>query len=327
MSGESGGRPGRKRPAPAGRRRGARDPDDSQHEDEPGSGTAVRARDLPVKAEVRRARRKPRGKRTVGELVGTAPTGEQAFKDRDLKRLRAGGWFDELHGLVRGGKEATVYLVTKGETRLAAKVYADLEARSFRNDAPYWEGLRFEDERLARALKRRSRAGRRAQVALWVMREYANLWRLHQAGVRVPVPALPDEASAWAAAGAVVLMEFIGSGDEPAPRLADLRLEPAEAQSAFDQAADMAVRLAELGLVHGDLSTYNLLWHEGQVVMIDLPQVMDVRVGPVAGELLERDISTLTGTFGALGARVDLVELRRRVEAALPEPAPEEHPL
>lgn len=301
-----------------GRGGGAADRVEHAGEGEPGFGTAVRARELPAKAEVRRARRKPRAKRTVAELVGAVAGGEQAFKDQDLRRLRAGGWFDELHGLVKGGKEATVYLVTRGDTRLAAKVYADLEARSFRSDAPYWEGLEFEDERLARVLKRRSRAGKRAKVALWVMREYSNLWRLHRAGVRVPVPALPAEPSAWAAAGAVVLMEFVGVGDDPAPRLADLRLERAEAQAAFEQAAAAMVDLTRLGLVHGDLSTYNLLWHEGRVVIIDVPQLMDLRSGPFARELLERDLTTLAATFGALGADVDPADLRRRVEAALP---------
>lgn len=290
-------------------------------EREPGYGVEVRARELPPKALVRRKRRKPRAKRQVAELVSTGPSGKQTFKDPDLKRLRDRGWFDELEGVIKGGKEATVYLVTRGETPLAAKVYADLEARSFRNDAPYWEGLKFEDERLERALMRRSRTGRKAQVALWVMREYANLWRLHQAGVRVPVPALPAEPSAWATAGAVVLMEYVGEEGEPAPRLADIKLEPEEANSAYAQAAQIAVELAGLGLVHGDLSTYNLLWHRGEVVLIDLPQMMDVRVGAAATQLLDRDLETLTRSFRALGAEVDEDALRQRVEAALP-PAP-----
>ncbi|HRP47548.1 MAG TPA: RIO1 family regulatory kinase/ATPase [Trueperaceae bacterium] len=295
------------------------------HDDHDGHfGVSVRARDLPDKAEVKRTKRKPRAKRTAADLVKTSESGAQSFSDKDLRRLHARGYFDTFVGLVKGGKEATVYLVMRGETPLAAKVYADLESRSFRNDAPYWEALKFEDERLARALKRKSRAGRQAQIALWVMREYANLWRLHDAGVRVPVPALPAEPSAWSSAGAVVLMEFIGTGDDPAPRVADVRLEPAQAQAAYEQAVEIAVSLARLGLVHGDLSTYNLLWHEGEVVLIDLPQVMDVRVGRAASELLARDLNSLAATFEALGATVDVDDLRSRVEDALPDLPPEE---
>jgi len=304
------------------KRRRARRPD--KDEAGAGFGVTVRARDLPVKAEVRRARRKPRAKRQAAELVSPGADGAQQFTDQDLRRLHSRGYFDEFVGLIKGGKEATVFLVRRGETRLAAKVYADIEARSFRNDAPYWEALKFEDERLARAIKRKSRAGRKAQVALWVMREYANLWRLHEAGVRVPVPALPAEPSAWAAAGSVVLMEFVGVGDEPAERLADVRLAPEEAQAAYEQAADLVVRLAALGVVHGDLSTYNLLWHSGEIVLIDLPQLMDVRVGHAARELLDRDLASLTSSFSALGATVDEGALAARVMAALPPEPPRE---
>ncbi len=301
---------------PTRKRRAAKGSD--KDESGAGFGVSVRARDLPAKAEVKRVRRKPSAKRQAAELVKSGADGEQQFTDPDLRRLHSRGYFDEFVGLIKGGKEATVFLVRRGETRLAAKVYADLEARSFRNDAPYWEGLKFEDERLARALKRKSRAGRKAQVALWVMREYSNLWRLHDAGVRVPVPALPAEPSAWASAGSVVLMEFVGVDDDPAERLADVRLEPDEAQAAYEQAADLVVKLASMGVVHGDLSTYNLLWHLGQLVLIDLPQLMDVRVGRTALELLERDLASLGSSFRALGATVDAEALAARVMAALP---------
>lgn len=138
------------------------------------------------------------------------------FADADLERLRLRGHVDELLGQVKGGKEATVYLMRRGDDRLAAKVYADLESRSFRNDANYWSGVHIGDKRIEKALKKRSRAGQAAQQGIWVLREYLNLWRLTEAGIPVPRPALGPEVSECTAAGSVVLMEFIGRDDEPA---------------------------------------------------------------------------------------------------------------
>jgi RIO kinase 1 len=205
---------------------------------------------------------------------------------------------DELVGQVKGGKEATVYLMRRGDELLAAKVYADLESRSFRNDARYWSGVHIADKRVERAMRRRSRTGRAAQHGIWVMREYINLWRLHEAGVRVPRPAIGPSAKECAEAGSVVLMEFIGAGDQPAPRLSDVKLDEAEARSALEQSVEILLALARMGLVHGDFSTYNLLWHEEQVVLIDVPQVIDVRSAQrEAEELLVRDVESLQTSF------------------------------
>ncbi len=220
------------------------------------------------------------------------------FKDPDLERLRLQGHVDELVGQVKGGKEATVYLMRRGDELLAAKVYADLESRSFRNDARYWSGVHIADKRVERAMRKHSRTGRAAQHGIWVMREYINLWRLHEAGVRVPRPAIGPSAKECAEAGSVVLMEFIGEGDQPAPRLSDVKLDGAEAQAALEQSVQILLALARMGLVHGDLSTYNLLWHEGQVVLIDVPQVIDVRSAQrEAEELLARDVDSLLTSF------------------------------
>ena len=240
------------------------------------------------------------------------------FADPDLEGLRLRGYIDELIGQVKGGKEATVYLMRRGEERLAAKVYADLESRSFRNDAAYWSGVHIGDKRVERAIRKHSRTGRAAQHGIWVMREYSNLWRLHEAGVPVPKPLVGPGAKECAEAGSVVLMEFIGEGDQPAPRLSDVKLEAAEARSALDQSVEILLALANMGLVHGDFSTYNLLWHKGRVVLIDVPQVLDVRsAAREAKELLERDVDSLLTSFRRHRVEVDGEELKRKAHAAL----------
>jgi len=154
-------------------------------------------------------------------------------------------------------------------------------------------------------MKTKTRAGRRAQQAIWVAREYAYLWRLVEAGLPVPRPAVGPEPSVYGAAGSVVLMEFVGDGDEPAPRLSDVRLGPGAAEDAYRQSAEILVRLAALGLVHGDFSTYNLLWHQDRVVLIDVPQMMELAVSRSARGLLERDVRSLTTSFRRLRVEAD----------------------
>lgn len=275
-----------------------------------------------IRPSKRKVRRKPKSRRTAGELLAE-PTPEATadapvFADPDLEGLRLRGYIDELVGQVKGGKEATVYLMRRGEELLAAKVYADLESRSFRNDAAYWSGVHIGDKRVERAMRKHSRTGRAAQHGLWVMREYANLWRLHEAGLPVPRPAVGPSAKECAEAGSVVLMEFIGEGEVPAPRLSDVRLEEAEARDALDQSVELLLALARMGLVHGDFSTYNLLWHEGRAVLIDVPQVLDVRTAErQALELLERDVGSLLESFRRHRVEVDASELKSRAVAEL----------
>lgn len=271
---------------------------------------------------LRRPRRKPRLKRGPRDLLlavddpASRATSTTAFADPDLQALFDRGWFDRYLGELKGGKEATVYLVASGDTRYAAKLYADIDARSFRNDRIYWEGTFVGDVRTAKAMRHGTRAGRRARQALWVAREYANLWTLHDAGVPVPRPALGPEPSVYGEAGSVVLMEFLGVDDVPAPRLSDARLAPAEAVRAFDQSVALLVALTRLGKVHGDYSTYNLLWHEGRVRLIDVPQMTDIHGNPRARDLLERDVRSLLASFRGVGAAARPDAVWAAVEAA-----------
>ncbi len=295
-------------------------PRNRQHDDD---NTSFRGDEITTK---RRERRKPKLKRTRKDLlVPTAPTsgadrvataGDE-FADGDMRFLQDRGYFDTLIGELKGGKEATVFLVGRGEERFAAKVYADIEARSFRDDSVYWQGFHIGDARTVKAMAQRSKAGLKAQQHIWVVREYHYLWLLHQAGVKVPKPAIGPEPYYYHQAGSVVLMEFIGEGDTPAPRLSDVRLSPEDGRLALDQAVAILRRLCRLGLVHGDFSTYNLLWHRGEVWLIDVPQMVQAGEARGSRALLERDVNSLATTFRRHGAHLDQRELLRSLNADL----------
>ncbi|HZJ09624.1 MAG TPA: RIO1 family regulatory kinase/ATPase [Trueperaceae bacterium] len=265
----------------------------------------------------------PKVKRTRRDLLWAAgqprPTSTTEFADADMQMLYDRGYFDRFVGELKGGKEATVFLVAKGEERLAAKVYADIDVRTFRNDAVYWSGFYVSDARARKAMQSRSRTGKRVQQGIWVTREYHYLWRLHREGLPVPRPAVGPEPSAIDEAGSVVLMEFVGDGDVPAPRLSDVRLAKPEAESAFAQTEALFTRLAQLGLVHGDLSTYNLLWHHGKVWLIDVPQMVEIEASRPALELLARDARSIVTSFRRLGVHGDGDGLVRAAHAVMRE--------
>ena len=143
--------------------------------------------------------------------------------------------------------------------------------------------------------------------------EYLQLWQLFEAGLPVPEPMIGPDKVDLAEAGRVVLMEYVGDEETAAPRLSDIRLDPEEAADAFEQSVEFARRLRELGKVHGDLSTYNLLWWRGSVVAIDFPQLVEMAENGDAAALLERDIRNLCRSFRRLGVRADPAETLRRV--------------
>lgn len=263
----------------------------------------------------RKSKVKPKAKRTRRDLLWDPtqprPTTTTEFADPDMQSLFDRGYFDSFIGELKGGKEATVFLVGRGEERLAAKVYTDIAVRTFRNDDVYWSGFYIGDVRTVKAMKQHTLAGQRARQGIWVNREYHYLWRLFQEGLPVPRPAVGPGPSDLAEAGSVVLMQFIGDGDVPASRLSDLRLEPDAAQEAYRQSVELARSLSRLGLVHGDLSTYNLLWHQGQVWLIDVPQVVELSVGRAAVDLVHRDARSLTTSFRRLGVHADAAALAR----------------
>ncbi len=236
----------------------------------------------------RKDRRKPKGRRSVNKLKQ-----EGGFDDSGLQRLFEQGLITELLGELKSGKEATVYLARGPQGLVAAKLYRDAAVRSFKNDQLYRDGRFIGDARLKKAIEQRSKTGMSAQQALWIMHEYLQLWALHDAGIPVPKPLVGPGADDCAKAGRVVLMEFIGDDEGAAPRLSDVRLSPDEAEDAFEQSVELLIRLLKLGKIHGDFSAYNLLWWQGRVIIIDVPQTVEIEENRSAGELLERDVVSL----------------------------------
>ncbi len=202
-------------------------------------------------------------------------------------------------GILKTGKEADVFLIRRGVPQgrsclLAAKRYRDAEHRMFHRDSGYLEGRRTRDSRENRATANRSAFGRQAIAGQWAFTEFSALSRLYAAGVAVPYPAQILETE--------LLIEFIGSADGvAAPRLAETRPDGAGLASLWDQLVQALVALARDGLAHGDLSAYNLLVHDGRLVMIDLPQVVDVIANPQGAQYLTRDAENVGRWFTARG--------------------------
>jgi RIO kinase 1 len=219
------------------------------------------------------------------------------------------GAVDTELGILKTGKEADVFLLRRGvpgtdrSCLLAAKRYRSAEHRMFQRDSGYLEGRRTRESRVNRAAANRSAFGRQAIAGQWASAEFNALARLSAAGVPVPYPAQ--------IVGTELLLEFIGSADgTAAPRLAETRPDPAELAGLWDQLVAALVALARDGLAHGDLSAYNLLVHEGRLIMIDLPQVVDVIANPRGDFFLTRDSDNISRWF----ARGGLSDVR-------PEPA------
>ncbi len=225
-------------------------------------------------------------------------------------------------GVIKTGKEADVHLVeravpgTDRRALMAAKRYRTSEHRMFHRDAGYLEGRRVRRSREMRAMANRTAFGRDGLAGQWAVAEFAALSRLWADGVAVPYPVQ--------CSGTELLLEFLGSADgTAAPRLAQLRPERDELCDLWHQLVDALLGLARHGLTHGDLSAYNLLVHDGRLVLIDLPQVVDVVGNPQGPEYLARDVRRIGEWFTARGLppeagspEVLLEELR--VEVGMP---------
>ena len=214
-------------------------------------------------------------------------------------------------GILKTGKEADVFLLRRGipgTSRfclLAAKRYRSGEHRMFHRDSGYLEGRRTRASRVNRAVANRSAFGREAIAAQWASAEFGALARLHAAEVPVPYPVQILDTE--------LLLEFIGSADgTAAPRLAEIRPAAAELAGLWDQLVQALVALARDGLAHGDLSAYNVLVHDGRLVIIDLPQVIDVIANPRGAWFLTRDAENIGRWFthhGLAGVRPEPADL------------------
>ena len=183
---------------------------------------------------------------------------------------------------------------TDRQCLLAAKRYRDAGHRLFHRDAGYLEGRRVRESRVNRATAHRRAFGKEMIAGQWAAAEFAALCRLHAA--RVPVP-YPVQST-----GTEVLLEFIGDADgNAAPRLAETRPDDELLASLWEQFTAALYALARHGLAHGDLSPYNLLVHQGRLVIIDLPQVVDVIAHPTGRDYLARDARNVAHWFAARG--------------------------
>jgi len=203
-------------------------------------------------------------------------------------------------GVLKTGKEADVHLIeravpgTGAACVLAAKRYRGSDHRLFHRDSGYLEGRRVRKSRELRAMANRTAFGREVIAAQWAIAEFAALGRLWSLGAPVPYPVQ--------LAGTELLLEFIGSaGGQAAPRLAQLRPDSGELRDLWGQLVDAMVLMAGDGLTHGDLSAYNLLVQDGRLVVIDLPQVVDMVSNPRGLEFLDRDVRVIAKWFDARG--------------------------
>jgi RIO kinase 1 len=210
------------------------------------------------------------------------------------------GAVDTELGVLKTGKEADVHLVersvpgTDRRTLLAAKRYRTAEHRLFHRDAGYLEGRRVRRSRETRAMGNRAGFGRDLLSGQWATAEFAALSALWSDGVAVPYPVQ--------CAGTELLLEFVGDADgTAAPRLAQLRPETDRLVQLWRQLTEALLGLARRGLAHGDLSAYNVLVHDGRLVLIDLPQVVDVIGNPQGPRFLERDVQRIADWFTARG--------------------------
>jgi len=202
-------------------------------------------------------------------------------------------------GLLKTGKEADVHLVRRSVpdghgSLLAAKRYRPAERRLFHRDVAYQEGRRVRRSRENRAMARRTEFGRELLAGQWAAAEFGALSTLWLAGAPVPYPVQ--------LAGTELMLEFIGDEDgRAAPRLAQCRPSPSELADLFEQCRDAMRHLARTGHAHGDLSPYNILVDRGRLVLIDLPQVVDLVANPQGQEYLRRDCFNVCRWFRARG--------------------------
>jgi RIO kinase 1 len=196
------------------------------------------------------------------------------------------GVIEEVVRPLLSGKEAEVFLVLAGGALRVAKVYKEAHNRTFKNRAEYTEGRKVRNSRDQRAMQKRSSYGRAQDESSWRTTEVDMIYRLHSAGVRVPTP--------YNFIDGVLVMEMIADAEgNPAPRLAEVSLDRDEAAKVFDRLMAEVVRMLCAGVVHGDLSDFNVLMAADGPVLIDFPQSVDAAGNQNARRLLLRDVANL----------------------------------
>jgi RIO kinase 1 len=208
-----------------------------------------------------------------------------------LQPLIDDGIVDEVVRALKSGKEASVYVVRCGAEVRCAKVYKDMGQRSFQKRAQYQEGRKVRGSRQERAMSRSTSYGRKEQESAWKNAEVTALYQLAAAGVRVPRP--------YGYFNDVLVMEMVTDAQgEPAPRLGEVELTPEQAREFHGVLIQQIVRMLCAGLIHGDLSEYNVLIDAAGPVIIDLPQAVNAAGNNNAFAMLERDVGNIRDTLG-----------------------------
>ncbi|WP_029147236.1 PA4780 family RIO1-like protein kinase [Methylophilus sp. 5] len=208
-----------------------------------------------------------------------------------LEPLLEDGIVDDVVRQLMSGKEATVYVVRCGEETRCAKVYKEANKRSFRQSVDYTEGRKVKSSRQARAMAKGSKYGKQAQEEAWQSAEVDALYRLAAAGVSVPTPHQFYEG--------VLIMDLVADAEgNAAPRLNDIVFTAEEARRYHQVLIKEVVRMLCAGIVHGDLSEFNILLSAHGPVIIDLPQAVDAAGNNHAMSMLERDVGNLADFFG-----------------------------
>jgi len=233
---------------------------------------------------------------------------EETWLLQSLDSFHDGRWIADVLHLVKGGKEASVYLCTPQRAvhhkrpYLAAKVYRPRMLRNLRKDHLYREGrtdLDIEgrtilDDGMLHAMRQKSAYGQELLHTSWIGHEFKTMQILHEAGVDVPTP--------YASASNAILMDYIGHPDLPAPTLNTVRLDADEARRLLDRVLWNIERMLAKNRVHGDLSAYNILYWEGQISLIDFPQAIDPQENRNGYRIFARDVARICEYFARQGA-------------------------
>ncbi len=216
---------------------------------------------------------------------------------------------------VKGGKEANVYCCAAhpdtGRDLIAAKLYRPRKFRALKNTAEYQQGramldakgntISARDWRMHKAIAGKSRKGLEAAQTSWLMHEFTLMQQLHEAGADVPEPLKHNEYA--------LLMEYVGDEAMPAPLLIDVTLNSAEARPLFERLMWNVEIMLSCGWVHGDLSAYNVLYWQGEIAIIDFPQVVGLQANPSARAIFRRDVERVCGYFARYGVHSNAAKL------------------
>ena len=270
---------------------------------------------------------------SVWEITYTPARFEGGFLRTSLRPFYQEDQIVDVMAQVKGGKEANVYRCrahdSLGVEWIAAKVYRPRQFRNLRNDAIYREGrdlltaedgrpqaVKRRDSRTARAVNKKSAFGVQVRHTSWLMYEFSALQTLHEAGVPVPKP--------YAVGENAILMEYIGDEQMAAPTLHETRLEDDEAGPLFERTRMSIAVMLEKGYVHGDLSAFNILYWEGEIKLIDFPQVVDIQANRSTQAVLKRDVERVCQYYRRYGIREDPVLLADELWTRFAAPDPDD---